>query len=509
MGREVLGQLETVQEAQTAVGTGEGQGIGMALLRVGVEGRLGVEGSSTVQTTVGVRLLPRCVQSSLHSSLSPSRRFWTSCLLVFKETIIITISSVNSKSPISFDFLGFLSPFVMLFDYLIVGGGVIGLSLARILARRGALIGLIEKDTCGAHTSGRNSGVVHAGIYYDPGSAKAKYSVQGNRMLSDFCRARGLPFQNIGKIIAPKHDSQLAKVEDLYRRAKANGADVKVIDSHEAKQIEPRIKQQQKYLWSPNTSIADNKAVIKALKSDCEARKVKIMEQTKYLSKGKETSSTVTIKTSAGDLTTKFLINCAGLYVDSIAHDFGFGLDYAMLPFKGVYLFGNKGIEGYRTLVYPCPVGTNEFLGVHTTNTTKGDYKLGPTAIPIFWKEQYSGLANFNAAELLSILGLYAKCLRSPDRRLYTNLLFREMRKYLKSNLVGDVSAMLERVHVQDYQTWGNPGIFPQLVDCRTGLLKQDFIVETGPQSMHFLNIVSPGWTSALAFTEDMAKRIK
>lgn len=397
----------------------------------------------------------------------------------------------------------------MVFDYLIVGGGVIGLSLARVLARRGAYIGLIEKDTCGFHTSGRNSAVVHAGIYYDPGSAKAKYSVQGNRMLTNFCKEKGLPFENIGKIIAPKYDWQLPRIDDLYARAKANGAQVKIIDYQEARDIEPRIKPQQRYLWSPTTSIGDNKSVITALKSDCESQQVKIMENTKYLSKGLRTSSTVTINTSAGPMTTKFLINCAGLYVDKIAHDFGFGLNYAMLPFKGVYLYGNKGIEGYRTLVYPCPIGKNEFLGVHTTNTTKGDFKLGPTAIPIFWKEQYSGLSNFNLSEFISVLSLYTRCLQSKDRRLYLNLLFKEMRKYFKRNLVHDISEMLERVNVRDYQTWGNPGIFPQLVDRRTGELKQDFMVEMDEVSLHFLNIVSPGWTSALAFTEDMARKIK
>lgn len=186
----------------------------------------------------------------------------------------------------------------MRFHYLVVGGGVIGLSLARNLARRGASVGLIEKDTCGAHASGRNSGVVHAGIYYEAGSAKAKYSVLGNRMLTDYCREKGLPFQNIGKIIAPKGDHQLPIIDDLHRRSLANGAPVKVIDYHEARDIEPRIKEQQKYLWSPSTSIGDNKAVIKALKQECEALKVTIMENCKYLKKVASGSTYVKVQTS-------------------------------------------------------------------------------------------------------------------------------------------------------------------------------------------------------------------
>lgn len=395
----------------------------------------------------------------------------------------------------------------MRFHYLVVGGGVIGLSLARNLARRGAAVGLIEKDFCGAHASGRNSGVIHAGIYYDANSAKAKYCVQGNQMLTEYCQSKGLPFQNIGKIIAPKNDSEAPAIDLLHKKSVANGAAVKIIDYHEAKSIEPRIKQQLKYLWSPATSIGDNKAVIEALKTDCVAGKVTIMEGTKYLQRLVQGSNYVRVKTSKGDITTNFLVNCAGVYTDKIAHEFGFGLEYAMLPFKGVYLYGKPGIEGFRTLVYPCP--TEEFLGVHTTNTTTGEIKLGPTAIPIFWREHYSGLENFNFEEVKEVLKLYACCLQSKDYRLYQSLLFKEIRKYIRYNLVADIKPMLERVYTRDYPKWGNPGIFPQLVHKKTGLLKSDFVIEHDETSMHLLNIVSPGWTSALAFTAAVEKLIK
>jgi L-2-hydroxyglutarate oxidase LhgO len=159
--------------------------------------------------------------------------------------------------------------------------------------------------------------------------------------------------------------------------------------------------------------------------------------------------------------------------------------------------------------VYPCPLGTNEFLGVHTTNTTQGEAKLGPTAIPIWSREQYGGLLSVDRSEAIEICKLYLTCLRSKDYRLYLNLLFTEMRKYIRSNLVKDISAMLERVEVKDYTAWGNPGIFPQLVHKTTGLLRNDFLVEHDDVSLHCLNIVSPGWTSALAFTAAIEKLIK
>ena len=332
---------------------------------------------------------------------------------------------------------------------------------------------------------------------------------RGNQLLSDYCRQKGLPFQNLGKIIAPKSDRELPVIDDLYRRSVTNGAPVRIIDYHEAKQIEPRIRQQQKYLWSPSTSIGDNKAVIQALKTDCEVGKVTIMENTKYLKRLKVGSTYTKVLTSQGEMTTNYLINCAGLYVDKIAHEFGFGLDYAMLPFKGVYLYGRQGVEGFRTLVYPCPFGANEFLGVHTTNTTAGATKLGPTAIPIFWREHYSGFDKFSWEEMKEILTLYGACLGSTEYRLYQNLLFKEMRKYLRFNVVRDINAMLTRMHTRDYPVWGNPGIFPQLVHRNTGILRQDFLVEYDEVSMHMLNIVSPGWTSALAFTKYVETLIK
>lgn len=135
----------------------------------------------------------------------------------------------------------------MITDFLVVGGGIIGLSMARIMSRQGKVI-LIDKDYCGAHASGRNSAVLHAGIYYPNGSAKAIHSVKGNQLLTEYCKSRGIGFDNLGKIIAPKDDSELSVIESLYERGTKNGAILKIIDYHEAKHIEPRILKQDKYL---------------------------------------------------------------------------------------------------------------------------------------------------------------------------------------------------------------------------------------------------------------------
>ena len=390
-------------------------------------------------------------------------------------------------------------------DILIIGGGVIGLSMARILSSK-AQVTLIDKDSCGFHASGRNSGVVHAGIYYTPGSSKAKYSVLGNQALTAYCNERGVRIQNIGKIIAPSGPEDYSKIDFLHERGIANGAPVKIIDYHEARQIEPRIVQQDKYLWSPSTSIADNKGVIQALKKDCEERGVKIIENCKYLRKIDVPGSHM-IYTSGETILCKFVVNCAGLYVDSIAKDFGFCKDYEVLPFIGLYLHGREGTPGFKTLVYPCPIGKNEFLGVHTTNTVNGVYMLGPTATPALWREQYS-LRSFNLRETWSSLRRYFLCMLSPSRGVYLNLLRKEIKKYNKNFIVKDTSRIVTGVKAEDYKKWGPPAIFSQLVNSNTSELVEDFIVQGDERSIHFVNIVSPGWTSALAFTQDIAAKI-
>lgn len=390
-------------------------------------------------------------------------------------------------------------------DILIIGGGVIGLSMARYLGRL-AKVTVIEKDYCGAHASGRNSGVVHAGIYYTPGSSKAKYSVLGNKMLTEFCKEKGVAYENIGKIIAPNSDEELPKIQELYERSLKNGAPVKIIDYHEAKQIEPRIIQQQKYLWSPSTSIADNKGVVKALKDECISIGVKIIEDCKYVG-NTEVPKAYMVRTSKDTILAGYVVNCAGLYADFVAKDFGVGLNYEVLPFIGLYLYGKPGTEGFKTLVYPCPLGKNEFLGVHTTNNTKGIYMLGPTATPALWREQYS-LNTFSLYETWRSLRRYALCITSSTRSFYIKLLKQEVRKYSKKNIVEDVSRIVTGVKLEDYKTWGPPAIFPQIVNSTTSELVGDFVVETTPRSLHFVNIVSPGWTSSLAFTKDMVEKI-
>jgi (S)-2-hydroxyglutarate dehydrogenase len=390
-------------------------------------------------------------------------------------------------------------------DVLVIGGGVIGLSIARNLSKS-VKVAVIEKDLCGSHASGKNSGVIHAGIYYTPGSSKAKYSVLGNKKLSEYCKEKGIGFENIGKIIAPSGPEELSKIRELYQRSLLNGAPVKIIDYHEAKQIEPRIIQQEYYLWSPSTSIADNKGVIAALKQDCEGQGVKIIEGCKYL-KNVEVPGSHMVYTSKEKIFAKFVINCAGAHADTVAQNFGFCKDYEILPFVGLYLHGKPGVEGFKTLVYPCPLGKNEFLGVHTTNTTKGVYMLGPTATPALWKEQYS-VSDFDFYQTLKSLRRYFLCLLSPYRSFYLKLLTQEIRKYNKKNIVADTSKIVTGVHLQDYLKWGPAAVYPQVVRKSNSEMIGDFIVEGDEKSIHFINVVSPGWTSALAFTEDIASKI-
>jgi len=387
---------------------------------------------------------------------------------------------------------------------MICSFGIIGLTLARQLIGRGS-IALIEKDFCGAHASGRNSGVVHAGLYYKQGTLPARLCVKGNAMLKAYCLENKVPFQNIGKIVAPKDDSEVEFVHKLYQNSLRNGAPAHLIDYDEAKEIEPRIIRKEKYVWSPSTSIAGNKELIAALKNEVISKGVKVYEGTQFVKKLKQTATSTEILTNKGKAYSNLVINCAGTYTDKIAQDFGFGLNYKIMPMRGFYLYGHRQVEGFKTLVYPLPLGDGSMLGVHTTNTVSGRFNLGPTALPGLWREQYGGLQNFSLIECLNSLSIYLNCIRSPDLRLYKHMLLEEVKKLSRKYVVNDVATMVHGLNLPDYQEWGPTGIFPQLVDTANYQMVKDFIVEGDHLSKHLLNVVSPGWTCSFALAEELS----
>ncbi|QPJ65334.1 MAG: L-2-hydroxyglutarate oxidase [Candidatus Nitrohelix vancouverensis] len=391
-------------------------------------------------------------------------------------------------------------------DFLVIGGGIIGIAVAQELKKRhaDASVTVLEKEErCGLHASGRNSGVLHAGFYYSADSLKARFTRSGNQRLTQYCKEKQLNINECGKLVVARNESELPWLDELLNRAKNNGVELKLISEQEARDIEPKARTFEKALFSPSTSSVDPVEVLLSLKDDAVRSGVEIISSARYL--GREASG---IKTTQGSFQCNYLVNAAGLYADTIGLDFGFSKNYRILPFKGLYLYSSQEPGSLRTNIYPVPDLRNPFLGVHFTVTSAGHVKIGPTAIPAFWREQYDGLKNFKLNEMMEIairqLGLFFH-----SNFDFKKLAYEEIRKYSRSCLVSLASELLEGVRLSDYSKWGKPGIRAQLLNIKEKKLEMDFVLEGDDNSMHILNAVSPGFTCALPFAEYVCDRIK
>jgi len=392
-------------------------------------------------------------------------------------------------------------------DFLIIGGGIIGISVARELKKRhpNSKVILIEKEhDYGLHASGRNSGVIHAGFYYTENSFKANFTRTGNQQLTKYCESRNIPINKCGKLVVAQNKSELLFLDELMARAKANKVPLKSISEKEAKAIEPRAKTFERALFSPTTSSVNPQKVVQAMCEDALKEGLIFKNQIQYQKK----ISNKAVMTNEGKISFGYMVNAAGLYADKIAQHFGFSKDYRILPFKGLYLYSNQPSEKFHTHIYPVPDLRNPFLGVHFTVTAEQKAKIGPTAIPAFWRENYQGLSNFNFNELMEIIIRQAGLFWSSDFDFKT-LAFEEMQKYSQSKLVSLASALAEGVGIHSFNKWGKPGIRAQLLNIRKKKLEMDFVLEGDSNSIHILNAVSPAFTCSLPFASYTCNKIE
>jgi len=388
----------------------------------------------------------------------------------------------------------------VVYDYLIIGGGIIGLNVARALKLQetDAKILVIEKEKeVGMHSSGRNSGVLHAGFYYSADSLKAKFTRVGNAKMHEFCKKRGLRINECAKVVVAQNDKELEGLEELKRRGDVNGVELSWMSETELKERFPLIKTNKKALFSPTTATIDPKEVTLEFKKYIEELGVEIKTDTAY----EKRLSRHNIQTSNGAFEYKKLINCAGLYADKIAKDFDFGSEYVIIPFKGIYLKDKHNVCGLETNVYPVPNLANPFLGVHYTYAVEDDSKIGPTAIPAFWRENYKGFDNFNFSEMVQILYYEAK-LFLTNAFGFRNLAISEVKKYSKTYLTNLAKGLTKPLDMSGFDSWSTPGIRAQLLNTKTLELVQDFVVEGDEVSVHVLNAVSPAFTSSIPFSQ-------
>jgi len=391
-------------------------------------------------------------------------------------------------------------------DFLVIGGGVIGLSISRRLKHlfTDSSVTILEKEpACGLHASGRNSGVLHAGFYYSPDSLKARLTRQGNERLRQYCQEKDIMINQCGKLVVAKDQTELSAMDVLVQRGKANGIPLQEITEAEAKEIESRVKTYERALYSPTTATVDPSQVVKAMVLDAQQEGIDIQYDSGYL-----TRRGTLVQCAKDTYDAGYIVNAAGLYADHIARDFGFSENYRILPFKGLYLYSNEPPGAVRTNIYPVPDLKNPFLGVHVTVTAQGKAKIGPTAIPAFWREQYESFGNFKLAELVDVLIRQAGLFMFSEFD-FKRLAFEEIQKYSRTHLVKLATSLMEGITPERYETWGRPGIRAQLLDTKRRKLEMDFVLEGDSRSMHVLNAVSPAFTCSLAFAEYVCQKIQ
>ena len=381
-------------------------------------------------------------------------------------------------------------------DVLIVGAGIVGLSIgiALLQAEKGLKVLIVDKEpAAGEHASGRNSGVLHAGFYYSPDSLKAKFCREGNLELRKLCRESSIPIQECGKVVVSRNSEEDERLDLLYSRGLSNGVELELREKSELSKFEPLAVTHQRFLWSPNTAISDPRAVTRAMVN-------------KFEGLGGELSYGQRIKlqraqdgVSAKNIRAKYVINAAGAQSDRLAKELGLAKRYAMVPFMGVYRAVSSDYLPLKRLVYPVPHPINPFLGVHFTLTLDGKVKIGPTAIPILGREQYSLFEGWSLSDIGQAITA-TRALIQGESHKFGEILKSELPKLRESSLVRESALLVpEAISIRKWQK-KPPGIRSQLVDIKTGKLEQDFIVENFQNSTHILNAVSPGWTSALPF---------
>lgn len=391
-------------------------------------------------------------------------------------------------------------------DYLIIGAGVIGLAVARQLRIRfpNKTIIIIEKETQVAfHGSGRNSGVLHAGFYYSADSLKAKFCREGCAEWKNYVIEHGLKLNHCQKVVVAKNEEERRGIHELKRRGDANGVEVHIVDEAQLAEIDPNARTYREALHSPTTATIDPVEICLHLADGLRGQGVEILLAHPY----RKRLGPLTILAGDVEITAGKIFNCAGLYADRIARDFGFCQDYTIIPFKGIHILASRPpVPSVRTLVYPVPNLKNPFLGVHFNVTVEGRIKIGPTAIPAFWRENYRGLSRFKLDELLAIAA-WEITLLITNAFGFRHLAFEEIRKYSRKHLLHLVRPMVKELDEDAFTDWARPGIRAQLLHKKSLKLVQDFVVEGDEHTVHVLNAVSPAFTCSLPFGRHVVEK--
>ena len=389
-------------------------------------------------------------------------------------------------------------------DVAVIGSGAVGMAVARGLLELNpsVQISIFEKEgVFSSHASARNSGVLHAGFYYSPESLKARFCREGRNELEALAINNSIPTKKIGKVVVAQNYEEEARLEGLLQRGIANGVELERLSESELSKFEPLARTTGSFLWSPNTTVSNPVLINEALRRELVSRNVKFVSNSKVHFKNNKWLNNDEV------ISAKYFVNAGGAWALDLAHQMNLGLQYRTMPFLGMYKQVNESQLPIRTLIYPVPHPINPFLGVHFTLTIDGYVKIGPSALPIIGKNQYSLFSPVTSDEVITFGKNLVSMAKGNKHDLWSMVKY-EIPKLFTSNLVGAASELVPSA--KDIKKWSrkHPGIRGQLINSNTGELLQDFFIKHDQNSTHVLNAVSPGWTASLPFGRHIAQLV-
>lgn len=390
-------------------------------------------------------------------------------------------------------------------DVVVVGGGIVGLASALALLQRrpGLSLVVLEKEpTLAAHQTGRNSGVIHSGLYYKPGSLKATTCQRGRELLERYCEEHGVPFERCGKIVVATTASEVARLDELERRGRANGlTGIRRLGPEALREHEPHAAGVAG-LFVAETGIVDYRAVAAAYARDLERRGARVVHAARVTSLVTGDAGVV-VESTGGAFEPRVLVGCAGLGSDRLARQAGLDVDVAIVPFRGEYWMLAPDREALvKNLVYPVPDPAFPFLGVHFTRRIGGGIEAGPNAVLALAREGYtrSTVSPRDLWDMARWPGFWKMASRHWRAGWHE-----QARSLSRSAFARACAALVPEVTASDLSP-GGAGVRAQAVR-RDGALVDDFAFAEGPRMVHVLNAPSPAATASLAIGEHVAQR--
>ncbi len=393
------------------------------------------------------------------------------------------------------------------FGAVIIGGGIVGVATAMALSGtvRGGVVVLEKEDRLAAHQTGNNSGVIHSGLYYRPGSLKALNCTKGRDALYRFCEENGIPHQRCGKLVVATKKSELPALERLAERGEANGlTDMRRLrEVTELREYEPCVDGIAG-LWVPQTGIVDYHAVTDAFAQQVRRRDGEIRTNTRFISRSVEHGIQI-LETTQGTIRCRALVNCAGLQSDRVARACGVNPALRIIPFRGeYYVLRPQRTSLVNGLIYPVPDPNFPFLGVHFTRLINGGVEAGPNAVPAFRREGYRKL-DISIRDMVDTF-LYRGFMRMGMRHLGMGM--GEMwRSWVKPAFVASLKRLIPEISAADV-TRGGAGVRAQALEA-DGTLVDDFRIVEAPGMVHVLTSPSPAATSSITIGETIAARVR